>query len=289
MKLLLFAAVLIVAPVVAQQPTHPLEPLSGTEIALTTKIARADSRFTPSTQFVLISLKEPPKAAVLAWRPAARIPREGFAILFDRPANVTTEVVVDLVGKQVSSWRRIAGAQPWRLEDDDSAAAAIVKTDSRWQAAVRRRGITDFTKVMVFAAPAEGYLPFERDGSRRVVVLTDLKEQPRGSLDGLLVFANLTTRTVTSVEDRGGGDLYRRQYPTGDSLRAIKDAGKPIKPLHLVQPEGPTFEVRAHEVQWQNWRFRFGMEPRSGLIQTSWEPSPSVSTTSPAPSRFTRH
>src|SRR5262249_17722344 len=39
-----------------------------------------------------------------------------------------------------------------------------------------------------------------------------------------------------------------------------------VKPLRTSQPQGASFQVRGHEVRWQNWRFRFGMHPRSGLV-----------------------
>jgi primary-amine oxidase len=38
------------------------------------------------------------------------------------------------------------------------------------------------------------------------------------------------------------------------------------KPLVIAQPEGASFTVTGHEVQWQKWRFRFSMHPREGLV-----------------------
>lgn len=40
---------------------------------------------------------------------------------------------------------------------------------------------------------------------------------------------------------------------------------RPIKPLHVTQPEGPSFTVDGHLVQWQDWRFRIGFNFREGL------------------------
>lgn len=40
---------------------------------------------------------------------------------------------------------------------------------------------------------------------------------------------------------------------------------RPIKPLHISQPEGPSFTVTGHLVEWQDWRFRIGFNFREGL------------------------
>ena len=39
-----------------------------------------------------------------------------------------------------------------------------------------------------------------------------------------------------------------------------------LKPLEIVQPEGPSFEIEGCEVRWQKWRFRVGFTPREGLV-----------------------
>lgn len=39
-----------------------------------------------------------------------------------------------------------------------------------------------------------------------------------------------------------------------------------LKPLDVVQPEGPSFSVSGNEVSWQNWSFRVGFSWREGLI-----------------------
>jgi primary-amine oxidase len=39
-----------------------------------------------------------------------------------------------------------------------------------------------------------------------------------------------------------------------------------IKPLEIVQPEGPSFEVKGQEINWQKWKVRVGFTPREGLV-----------------------
>jgi primary-amine oxidase len=37
-----------------------------------------------------------------------------------------------------------------------------------------------------------------------------------------------------------------------------------VKPLSVLQPEGPSFQVKNTLVEWQKWRFRIGFNPREG-------------------------
>ncbi|KAF8862645.1 copper amine oxidase [Acephala macrosclerotiorum] len=39
-----------------------------------------------------------------------------------------------------------------------------------------------------------------------------------------------------------------------------------VKPLNVVQPEGPSFQVEGNLIKWQKWRFRLGFTPREGAV-----------------------
>ena len=39
---------------------------------------------------------------------------------------------------------------------------------------------------------------------------------------------------------------------------------KDLKPLDVLQPQGPSFRVNGGLVEWQKWRFRVGFNPREG-------------------------
>lgn len=38
------------------------------------------------------------------------------------------------------------------------------------------------------------------------------------------------------------------------------------KPLISTQPDGPSFTVDGHQIKWQNWRFRYALDSREGLV-----------------------
>jgi primary-amine oxidase len=69
---------------------------------------------------------------------------------------------------------------------------------------------------------------------------------------------------VVRIEDYGTVPLppesgnWAREY--------VPKARKDLKPLKIVQAEGPSFAVEGTEVRWQNWKFRLGFTAREGLL-----------------------
>ena len=55
--------------------THPLAPLAKDEVILAVKILRDAGKVTPTTRFVSVSLKEPPKGFVHAFSGTDTCPR----------------------------------------------------------------------------------------------------------------------------------------------------------------------------------------------------------------------
>ena len=38
------------------------------------------------------------------------------------------------------------------------------------------------------------------------------------------------------------------------------------KPINVVQPQGPSFEVNGNEISWLNWNMRISFNHREGLV-----------------------
>ena len=83
-------------------------------------------------------------------------------------------------------------------------------------------------------------------------------------IEGLFTVVDLNTMEVLRVEDTSdvpvppASGAYR-----ADQVGPLRDD---VRPLEIVQPEGPSFDVDGHEVRWQKWRFRVGFTPREGLV-----------------------
>src|SRR5215831_7303328 len=134
-----FVAVCLAGSALAQQ-THPLDSLTPTEIKTAVEILRASGKVTSGSEFPVLCLNEPPKAAVLA---GTGTRREAFAIVFERKTSRTAEAIVDLASRSVRSWKAVLGVQPGFMGEDYQALLQAVRGNSEWQAAVRKRGITD--------------------------------------------------------------------------------------------------------------------------------------------------
>jgi primary-amine oxidase len=68
--------------------THPLEPLTASEIAEAVRILKANSVITPTTRIISIMLQEPPKSAVYGWPNDEKANRKAYVVLFDNGKNL---------------------------------------------------------------------------------------------------------------------------------------------------------------------------------------------------------
>src|SRR5258705_331766 len=90
----------------------PLDPLSAAEIATTVQTIEASNKYLAGSFFPIVTLKEPPKAELLAWDPGEPFRRESFANVYNRAANRLFEAVVDLKTQKPISWVERPGIKP---------------------------------------------------------------------------------------------------------------------------------------------------------------------------------
>ncbi|MGH7806140.1 MAG: hypothetical protein ACREQJ_17455, partial [Candidatus Binatia bacterium] len=60
---------------------HPLDPLTKSEIGAVPAMLRDAKHVSTEARFPMITLREPEKAEVLAWRPGAAFPRRASAVI----------------------------------------------------------------------------------------------------------------------------------------------------------------------------------------------------------------
>ena len=83
-------------------------------------------------------------------------------------------------------------------------------------------------------------------------------------IEGVIAVVDLSKKKVIRVDDHGVVPM-----PPNDGNYAaefIKNFREDLKPLDIVQPEGPSFKVEGNEVSWQKWSFRVGFTRREGLV-----------------------
>jgi Cu2+-containing amine oxidase len=74
---------------------HPLEPLTADEVTAAVAILRRERRLGERVRFMSVTLREPPKQAVLAFRPGDALERAAFAVLLDNADGRTYEAPED--------------------------------------------------------------------------------------------------------------------------------------------------------------------------------------------------
>lgn len=248
-------------------PVHPLDPLSKKEIVETVEVLRAAAKTTDKSRYSLITLHEPPKDEVIQFRPGNPFRRESFAVVYERDSNQTFEAIVDLSKKTLLSWKEIPGVQPSFLLEDAEILQAAVRADPRFPEIMRRHGITDLSRVGIGDWPG-GYYGDQEEAKvrfrRAVFTYYDAENMSERPIENLTADVNLNTRKVIRWTE---GEIVPIP-PAGAGLGGLPAAPtRPgPKPLIIEQPKGPTFEIRDHEVRWQNWRFRFGLNSREGLV-----------------------
>ena len=249
--------------------THPLDPLNPSEISAALAALRSDGKLKSGERFPEITLHEPPKPEILAWRPGQSFRREAFVSVFDLAANRLYEALVDVRANRILTWKPIPGAGPLLTEQENNSAIEITRANPEWQAAIRRRGITHFEEVALTPwMPGHLALP-GRKGARLVRVLSYYQRQQKNSygppIEGVEVFVDLGLGKVVHAFDTGPRPLPSVSTDYFDpAVRGTQRAA--LKPMHISQPEGASFTIHDNEVSWDRWRFRIGFNTREGLV-----------------------
>jgi primary-amine oxidase len=249
---------------------HPLDPLTADEVRHAVGVIAADARFEVDAVFVHLRLHEPEKAVVLAHEPGAPVDREVEALLVPPGARLEAiDVVVSVTKGEVRTWTVAPGMRPALLFGESMMAIIGVKENPEWQAALRRRGIDDFDRVQIDPWPA-GSFGAEHEAGRRIsrcISYVRAEHTDNGyaqPIEGVIAFFDQGAGEVLEVIDLGVVPMPEER---GSYLRdAIGPLRTDLKPLEIVQPEGPSFTVDGNHVQWSRWSFRVGFDPYEGLV-----------------------
>lgn len=252
--------------------THPLDPLTPDEIVRAVEIVRLAKKVDGNCRFVTVALAEPAKNIVRSHKPGAAFPRQALVVAIDRGKGQPYEGLVDLVKGAVERFDALpTGIQPSITLDEFVECEEAIKRSPEFLAALKKRGAGDVSLVMVDPWSAGMYgteLPEEK-GKRLSRALCWVRAEASDNgyarpLDGVVVVVDLNAMQVLRVEDYGvvplppeNGNWYRSYQ---------KEFRKDLRPLQIVQSDGPSFAVDGYEVAWQKWKFRIGFTPREGLV-----------------------
>ena len=181
---------------------------ADTEIEAAAAVITESDYATPTLKFVMISLAEPAKTAELTFTGGPEVPRQAFVTMYD--AKTIYEAVVDLDARVIDSWTPIPGRFPSYLVEHMTGVEEKVMGDVRWQEALRKRGVTDFSLAMVDPWPAGYYGGQDHYDNSPLICrpLTFMRAAPSEHgyarpVEGLIVTFDLDKMEVLGIEDHG--------------------------------------------------------------------------------------
>ncbi|GJX89810.1 copper amine oxidase [Tanacetum coccineum] len=245
-------------------------------------VALADAYFFPPFQPSLL-----PRTKGGPIIPTKLPPRQARLIVYNKKSNETSIWIVELSevhaltrgghhrGKVISS-KVVPDVQPPMDAVEYAECEAIVKEYPPFREAMKRRGIDDLDLVMVdpwcVGYHSEADAPNRRLAKPLIFCRTEsdcpMENGYARPVEGIDVLVDMQNMVVIEFKDRKLVPLPPadplRNYTAGETRGGVDRSD--VKPLNIVQPDGPSFRVNGHFVQWQKWNFRIGFTPREGLV-----------------------
>src|SRR5580704_14382358 len=248
---------------------HPLAALSADEVKLAVEHVRATGRLTDDARFAYVGLHEPDKELVRSFIAGDPVDREVRLVIVTGPVSNVVEAVVSVPSGQVRSWDELEDVRPCLLFEESMRAIDAVRADPAWRAAMQKRGIEDFDKVQVDPWPA-GSFGLAVEASRRICrCLSYIRDSPEDNgyakpVEGVVAFVDMARGEVLDVVDHGVIPL-----PPGKGSYLPEDntpVRQGLRPLEVVQSEGPSYTVVGNRINWQGWSLRASMDATEGLV-----------------------
>lgn len=254
----------------SKRPTpHPLQPLSPEEITEAVGVLGRDRRLGSGYRFVAVELQEPDKELLARHAAGEPIEREAHAVLLDRETGGCHHATVSLPGAKVTSWEHVPGVQPAVMLDEFFEVEEICKRDPLFREVLAKRGITDMDRVCVDPW-SSGFYGDDDEGRRllRALIYTRRGDSDHDNpyahpIDNLVAIFDANRMEVVAMEDHG---VLPVPEPSGNYAADLQPSMRDIRPIEILQPEGPSFELDGWSLSWQKWRLRLGFTPREGVV-----------------------
>jgi primary-amine oxidase len=253
---------------------HPLDQLSPAEIKQASRLCQATK--TGKLAFNTITLQEPPKALLLQYYNDNKIAiaRTVLVIAYEAGTANLVEFLVNLDEQKVISSVDREGVCPIITLEDLQGTEAIVRLDPGVKQLCKDIGITDMSKVYCDAWTI-GF--DERWGTthRLQQALMYYRASPNDNayahpLDFCPIVDMQTSKVIEiDVKLKEGSKFERAPVPLEEQNympEFVKDYRSDVKPIHVTQPEGVSFELQGQETSWLGWKMHIGFNAREGIV-----------------------
>jgi primary-amine oxidase len=247
--------------------THAYDPLTADEISAAVAAVRSVDGQRDSLRFPIVRLDYPPKDAV---RSGAAWPRTAFLVVYDRADGSTRELRVDLETATIISSETIRDVQPPIMIEEIMALDDIVKGDANAVAALARHGVQDLEMLQIDPW-STGTLPIPGVAARRRVIRASayvrefVEDNGYARPVGNLVFIiDCDAQSVAAIQE---GDPIPLPPESGNyDVGSVGPSRTDLKPLEIIQSQGPSFNVTGNVIDWQRWRLHVHIDAVEGLV-----------------------
>ena len=247
---------------------HPLDPPTAAEIAAVIRIVRNDPQYGAEFLFETIELLEPEKSVVRQYKPGNPIKREARVNLFKVREDGVWRLTVSLAQGKVLTSKYVQTAKPMIQLEQFTAIEDAVRAAPEFIAACKKRGIEDMSLVCIDPWSAGNFdIPGE-DGRYLAHIFAWLRLRENDNLyahpiGGLNAVVDIKTYEIIRVDDHEIIPIPEAEvnYET----EFIKKPRTPYRPLNIVQPEGVSFKLDGHRLEWDRWSVLVGFNSREGL------------------------
>ena len=254
---------------------HPLDPLSAREIARAASIIRAHFPWGDDLRVETIDIEEPSKEFVRNYVQGTPFPRIIRFNIYRRGVMGVWQGRADLKREEVIFKTFKADARAMVAVEEVLLIEKTVKADSRFQEALRRRGLLAEVDNMCIDPWTVGQFGYEEEQGRRVLNcfvwmrMFPLDNYYAHPVEGLHALIDLSTLEILRVDDHfeaSGDYIPVPRAPLNFDADLLSEFRPPSAPLDVVQPMGPGYRVQGNKVTWENWDFRIGFNGREGLV-----------------------
>lgn len=258
-----------------QAARHPLDPLSGAELARAAELIRRHFDWGADLRVETIDLDEPTKEAVREHVDGAAFPRIARFNIYRRGVMGVLTGRVDLASGELLSQVFREDARAMVAVEEVFEIEKTVKADPRFQEALRRRGLIDDLDFMCVDPWTVGDFGHVIEQGRRVLncfiwmrtfPLDNYYAHPVEGLHALIDVSTLEVLEVVDHFEETGDYIPVPRTPRNYDAALLTEFRPPSAALDVVQPDGAGFKVDGHKVTWENWDFRVGFNGREGLV-----------------------
>jgi primary-amine oxidase len=252
----------------SQSPAHPLDGLTAAEYKRVKAILGSAEKLIDATRFHSVSLEEPEKSEVRAWKSGTAFPRRALAVVGAQ--GTTYEALVDLNAGTLVSYKPVSG-EPAVLLEEVTGATDIAIADPRMVAGLAKRGLKP-QQVYCLPLTAGAFGSPEEAGKRLMKVPCYVK--PSGSnyfakpIEGLFATIDLKSKTVIDVTDTGIAPVPQKDwgYTAAEIASYRGSRGTSVSPARLSQTGAGNIAIEGSRIQWDIWRFHLRVDKRPGVV-----------------------